>query len=96
MDAGVNIIEGDVKGLVTGAVNIQHGDQLKGAMLGFVNIADEPKDESKSKKKSKRKGTQIGLVNIAKSLKGVQIGLINVNKSAKIKVFPFILISRKS
>lgn len=92
----VNILDGDIKGLLTGPVNIQHGRQFKGAMIGWVNITEDLAEDNKEMKKSKRKGVQFGLVNIAKSLKGVQIGLVNVNKSARIKVFPFLLISKKS
>jgi hypothetical protein len=89
---GVNVLDDNFTGLISGVVNVQYAKQLKGAMIGVVNVINEPKEEIKDGKKIKRKGTQIGLVNITESMKGVQIGLININKSAKIKFFPFILI----
>ena len=92
---GVNVLDDNFNGLISGMVNVQYAKQIKGAMIGLVNVINEPKEETRDGKNVKRKGTQIGLVNVTKSLRGVQIGLININKSAKIKFFPFILISKK-
>jgi hypothetical protein len=92
----VNIIEDNYTGLLTGMVNVQHAKQFKGAMIGFVNVAEDPKEEVKDGKRKKRKGTQIGLVNVTESMRGVQIGLVNINKNARVKFCPFILISKKS
>lgn len=94
-NGGVNVLDGNFNGLISGMVNVQYAKQIKGAMIGFVNVINEPKEEIRDGKNVKRKGTQIGLVNVTKSMRGVQIGLININKSAKIKFFPFILISKK-
>lgn len=91
----VNIGEGKMDGCALAVVNVQHGKQLKGAMIGVVNVTNPPVEEQDDRRKIKRKGTQIGLVNVTESLRGVQIGLININKSARIKFCPFILISKK-
>lgn len=93
---GVNVANDDFSGLLSGIFNIQFADKMNGALIGAVNIIKESKKPSEENKNAERKGTQIGIVNITESLKGVQIGLINVNKSAKIKFFPFILVSKKS
>jgi hypothetical protein len=96
VSGGVNVSNDDFSGLLSGICNIHFADKMNGALIGAVNIIKESKKPSEENKNSERKGTQIGIVNITESLKGVQIGLINVNKSAKIKFFPFILVSKKS
>ncbi len=93
---GINVVNDDFNGLLSGMFNIQFADKTKGAHIGFVNIIKDTKKPKSENKVKERQGTQIGIVNITESLKGVQIGLINVNKSARIKFFPFILISKKS
>ena len=92
---GVNVVNDDFAGLLSGVFNIQFADKMQGAHIGVVNIIKESKKPEGEDKTTERKGTQIGIVNVTESLKGVQIGLINVNKSARIKFFPFILISKK-
>lgn len=92
----VNIVNDDFKGLLSGICNIQFADKMEGLHLGVVNLLKKSKKSEDKNDTAERKGTQIGIVNVTESLNGVQIGLINVNKSARIKFFPFILISKKS
>lgn len=92
----VNIVNDDFKGLLSGICNIQYADKMEGAHIGIVNLIRGSKKSQGEEKTENRKGTQIGVVNVTESLDGVQIGLINVNKSARIKFFPFILVSKKS
>ena len=96
VSGGVNVVNDNFSGLLSGIFNIQFADKMSGAHVGAVNIIKESKKPKSETDTIERKGTQIGIVNITESLKGVQIGLINVNKSARIKFFPFILISKKS
>ncbi len=92
----VNVVNDEFKGLLGGVVNVQYADNMEGAHIGVVNVNNESEKPKSENETEERKGTQIGVVNVTESLNGVQIGLINVNKSARIKFFPFILISKKS
>lgn len=93
---GVNIVNDDFKGLLSGICNIQFADNIDGVNLGIINLLKKSKKPQDNIETDNQTGTQIGVVNVAESLNGIQIGLINVNKSARIKFFPFFLISKKS
>ncbi|MDD5067783.1 MAG: caspase family protein, partial [bacterium] len=74
----VNYVRGQVRGAqFTYGLNYVKGT-IRGAQIGTVNICSGSAQEAVKGEKKKPKGSQVGIVNISRSLNGADVGVVNI------------------